>query len=151
MVGPLPYLKVSEADVRAAASAGPFPAESMWLHATYPNRLLVILHVGLIPSCWWGGDSCAVFGFNSADQVPLSRSGDWLVEIRSCALPGSSAKAWWVPPSAVQRLWHHGCAISIDRAERAAECNQPPKVDGCGCELVDTVREQQEAWRATWR
>jgi hypothetical protein len=150
MVGPLPYLTLSHADVRVAATAGPFPTESTWLHATYPDRLGAILHVGLIPSCWWGGDSCAVFGFDSAEEIPRCRSGDLLLEVRSCALPGSSAKAWWVPPSAIQRVSHRGRAISITGARQDAAHGQPPSVDGCGCDLVDIVRDQQEAWRATW-
>lgn len=137
--------------MRAAARTGPFPAESTWWHATYPDRLLAILQAGLISSCWCGGDSCAVFGFDGAEEVPGSRSGDWLVEVRSCALPGSSAKAWWVPPSAIQRLWRDGHAISVAQALQVAERGKPPTVDGCGCELTDVVREQQEAWRATWR
>jgi hypothetical protein len=146
-VGPVPYLFLSETEVRAASASGPFPPETNWIHATYPDRLASVLREGLIPSCWWGGDSCAVFGFDRPDEVPMCRRDDWLLEVRSRALPGS-VKAWWVPPTAIQRLWRGGQPVSIHEGLMQGVPAGPPIQDGCSCDLAEIVREQQAGWRA---
>jgi hypothetical protein len=148
-VGPLPYLDLPEGELRAAAESGPYPAETTWFHATYPDRLPLILRTGLIPSCWWGGDSCAVFGVAAHDGVGVMRQDDPLIEVRSCALP-DSPKAWWVPPFAIRGVWLHGKRQPVSPDLFRISIAWPRAPDGCGCELTEMVREEQELWRRTW-
>jgi hypothetical protein len=148
-LGPLPYLHLSEDEVRGAAIAGPFPSEATWFHVTYADRLPIVLRTGLIPSCWFGGDSCAVFGFEGHVEVPLMRQSDWILEIRSYALAGP-AKAWWVPPSSIHGLWRGGVAHHVPPATYVFQRRWPRQIDGCDCSLSGIVGEQQALWRSTW-
>jgi hypothetical protein len=148
-LGPLPFLHLSEDEVRGAAIGGPFPSEATWFHMTYPDRLSIILRTGLIPTCWFGGDSCAVFGLERHEEVPLMRKGDWILEIRSCALAGP-AKAWWVPLSSIYRLWRGGVAHHVPPATFDDQPHWPRQIHGCDCSLSDIVSEQQALWRSTW-
>ena len=130
-------------------AAGPFAAEATWFHMTYSDRLPIILRTGLIPSCWFGGDTCAVFGLERHDEGPMMRKSDWILEIRSCALAGP-AKAWWVPPSSICGLWRGAVAHPVPRASNEGRPRWPRQIDGCDCSLSDLVHEQQALWRTTW-
>src|SRR6266542_6251002 len=61
---------LSHADLQGAATAGAFPIESTWLHATYADRLPAILRAGLIPSCWWVAIAIGFARSRAARQRP---------------------------------------------------------------------------------
>lgn len=149
LAGPLPYLNASVPRLRQLASSGPYPEVKTWFHATYSGRLNIILRTGLIPSCWWGGDTCGVFGFDRLDELCSARRDDWVLEVRSCALP-VDVKAWWVPRSAIRGFWRKGQRQIPPPLIRDVTPLWPREPAGCGCELHELVREQQEIWRRTW-
>jgi hypothetical protein len=148
-LGPITYLDLSEAAIQAAIEAGPYPTERTWFHATYSDRLPLIARTGLIPSCWWGGDSCAIFGVDQPRDVSLVRRADPLIEVRSRALD-YSVKAWWVPPSAIQGVLLGSERRSLSPERDAGSLVWSHEPDGCGCELREIVREQQQLWRQRW-
>lgn len=148
LVGPLTYMPLDMDSVRAALD-GPYPESRTWYHATWEPALGAILRVGLIPSCWWGGDSCCVFGYDRPEELPEGRRSGWTLEVSSRALTGQ-LRAWWVPPSGVRGAWHEGLFWS--RSELRAQFPDPAPVtrEGCYCELSELVSEQQRLWRSTW-
>jgi hypothetical protein len=148
-IGPVVYLDISEDSIREALESGPYPAETTWLHATYSDRLPLIARTGLIPSCWWGGDSCAIFGVRRRQDLGLVRRSDPLIEVRSRALH-DSAKAWWVPPSAIKGVWRGTRRLRLTTGSPSGSPVWPREPNGCSCELREIVREQQLLWRETW-
>ena len=144
VVGPVTYLKMSPAEVRAAL-AGPYPAESVWFHATSYEAAISAIHCGLIPSCWWGLDSCCVFGCNRLDDVPAYRRAGWILEVHSAALD-NQLKAWWVPAAAIHGVWHEG--VFHDRADFRSQAPRLPVVkETCCCDLAELTAIEIAAWR----
>jgi hypothetical protein len=142
-LGPLTYLFLSAAEVRAALG-GVFGREAVWFHATDEVAARSAALQGLLPSCWVGGDCCCVFGH---DDRARTRRGQWLLEIHSLALPGQ-LKAWWVPPQAIRGAWHGGAFIPADELRRGAVALAEP--DGsCDCDLAALTTEQIALWRAS--
>jgi hypothetical protein len=142
--GPVPYLTD---DPRVANELLQQPSAEpvrTWWHVTYEHLLPMVAATGLIPSCWHGGDTCAVFGIDSLTAAPSWRSDDWIVEVRSSA-PLGPVKAWWVPPGAILGAWQRGRFYQLKRDPGA----EPPIVDGCPCPLSEICREQQRRWLAT--
>ena len=143
--GPLTYLHMTEAEVRAALEAAPRPPVARWYHATTEQAARAAVVQGLVPSCWCEGDSCCVFGYSSLEELPPRRRRDWLIEIESRALPGQ-LKAWWVPPQAIRGAHHQGHFYT------AGELRDRPTplievAETCGCELAEINREQIARWR----
>jgi hypothetical protein len=150
LLGPLPYLHLSLEAARAALGAGPYPSETTWFHVTYDPVLPMILRTGLVPACWWGGDTCAIFGIDALEKVPTWRRHDWIIEIHSPALPGQ-VKAWWVPSSAIRGAWRHGIFYPADALPSPASARPPSLNRGCECEFASLVGEQQQRWHGSWR
>jgi hypothetical protein len=152
LTGPVTYLTDDEDAARAMLDRGEFPAPTTWWHVTDPARLPTILAKGLVPGCWRGGDTCAVFGIDALADAPGWRRHDWILEIHSAALSGQ-AKAWWVPPAAIRGAWRFDTFISARLLHDAYPLEAPPSgvADGCPCSLTRLSRDQQAAWRATWR
>lgn len=82
------------------------PPLRTWYHGTWGNRVASIARYGLLPSCWFGGDCCCVFGFESRLFESYAKYGDWVVEIRSRVVADADLKAWWVPPTCIVGAWH---------------------------------------------
>jgi hypothetical protein len=140
-LGPLTYLPLDLAAVRAALD-GDYERPRTWFHATNEAAARSAAVQGLLPSCWVGGD-CCVFGH---DETERARRGDWLLEIRSPALPGQ-LKAWWVPPQAVRGAWHRGRFVGRNELRQGAVALYA--VHGsCDCELAALTVEQVARWRA---
>ena len=141
--GPLTYLPLTEAEVRAARS-GPFRSPVVWYHRTGEAEAASAAWQGLIPSCWVGGDGCCVFGVE--DPAAGSRlRGDWVLEIVSPALP-EQQKAWWVPPAAIRGAWYAGVYHYADDLRlRGRPLLDPP--GSCACELATVVAEEIARWR----
>lgn len=127
-----------------------FALAKTWWHATYASRLDSVLRFGLLPACWFGGDTCAVFGLDDLGGLPSWRTPDWLIEVHSSALPGP-AKAWWVAPGAIRGGWFRGNFVPrlalLQASDLEPTAGQQP--DGCACVLSDVCREQQNLWRAS--
>lgn len=140
--GPVVYL-AQDAESARAMLAGRRAGYAQWFHATCLDGAIQAAHRGLIPSCWRGGDTCAVFGVDALRDVH-SHHGEWVLKIRSCALPGQ-LKAWWVPPERIMGAWHAGEFIS-SRALRTRPPGPPPAFAGCPCELAGVVAEQIACW-----
>lgn len=148
IVGPVTYLKMSAAEVKAAL-AGPYPAKSVWFHATSDEVAVSAAHYGLIPSCWWGSDSCCVFGCARLDDVPAYRRTAWILEIHSAALD-DQLKAWWVPPTAIRGAWHQG--LFHDRTDLLEHMPRLPEInDTCYCDLAQLTSAQIVSWRLSIR
>lgn len=151
-VGPVTYLTDEEPIARALLADGALPPVTTWWHVTYPDRLASIISAGLVPSCWWGGDGCAVFGMDQLSDAPGWRPDDWVLEIQSPALPGS-AKAWWVPARAIVGAWRHGRFHTVDELPRLRPAVQSQFINtpaGCSCPLTKLCGDQQTVWRSTW-
>jgi hypothetical protein len=144
-LGPVTYLPIGEDEVEAALLT-PAPEEQTWFHATNEYAARAACRQGLIPSCWVGGDSCCVFGYDTRGDIPAYR-GEWVLEIRSHAL-ASQLKAWWVPVNAIRRIWTRGEALLPSAVAARAVRLASPK--GCDCELAGQTKAQIERWRATW-
>lgn len=143
--GPLTYLPLTEAEVRVARD-GPFRPSVVWYHRTDDAQAASAAWQGLIPSCWVGGDGCCVFGVDERDGASAFR-GDWILEIRSSALPAQQ-KAWWVPAAAIRGAWHEGVFCDAgELRERGGPLLNP--ANSCGCELSAVVAEEIAAWRET--
>ena len=121
------------------------PPPAIWFHATSREGATSAARWGILPGCWRGHDTCAIFGVESLDGVH-AHHGDWILEIRSRAL-ACQAKAWWVPPRSILGAWHER-AFTRAQALRAADAS-PPALRACSCGLSGLVREQIAAWRAT--
>jgi hypothetical protein len=142
-LGPLTYLSLSEVQVRATLR-GDYGAARVWFHATDETAARSAALRGLLPSCWFRGDCCCVFGHDDREQA---RRGQWLLEIRSPALPGQ-LKAWWVPPQAIRGAWHGGTFIPAEELKEGAIALTD--VDGsCDCDLAALTAEQIVLWRAS--
>jgi hypothetical protein len=152
LTGPVTYLTDDPNAARALLDHGEFPEPTTWWHVTDLGSLSSVLVIGLVPGCWRGGDTCAVFGIDALADVPRWRRHDPIVEIRSAALPGQ-VKAWWVPPTAIRGVWRSGTFIPAHQLSDAYPLQIPPSdiTDGCPCRLTRLSRDQQTAWRATWR
>jgi hypothetical protein len=98
---PIPYTGLVE-----VLHGGNTPLLRTWYHGTWGNRVASIAQYGLLPSCWFGGDCCCVFGFESQMFESYSKYSDWIVEIRSRVVANADLKAWWVPPSHIVGAWH---------------------------------------------
>jgi hypothetical protein len=142
-LGPLTYLFLSEAEVRAALG-GEYGEERLWFHATDEAAARSAALQGLLPSCWLGGDCCCVFGHDDREQA---RRGEWLLEILSPALPGQ-LKAWWVPPEAIRGAWHHGAFVPAAELRQNAVPLCGPST-ACECDLGRLTAEQVSRWRAS--
>ena len=143
--GPLVYLRLTEAEVRAARG-GPFRPVVVWYHRTDEAQAASAAWQGLIPSCWVGGDGCCVFGVEDRTGGGTFR-GDWVLEIRSRALP-EQQKAWWVPAAAIVGAWHDDVFYDADELRRRGR----PLLDAagsCACDLASVVAEEVAAWRET--
>lgn len=143
--GPLTYMFLSPSEVAEHLAGGAFSPRRVWLHATSVEAARAIARQGIVPSCWVGGDSCGVFGYDSAEEIPMYRRQAWLVEVESAALAGQ-IKAWWVPPSAIRGAWHDGAFVTA--AELRAEDAPLLEPVGCACELSAITSEQIACWRA---
>lgn len=145
-LGPVTYLPISPAEV-AQALLGACPPTTIWYHATLDSRLHQVCAAGVLPSCWWGGDSCCVFGYDRIEDVPGVRSKGWILEVESAALAGD-LKAWWVPPTAIRGAWRGGTFHR--RGDLAGAPSQPPDIgDGCSCDLTELVSSEKARWRQT--
>jgi hypothetical protein len=152
LAGPVPYIVDDVPSARLLLAAPELPAESTWWHVTYPDNLASVLAIGLTPSCWWGGDTCAVFGIDSRANVPTWRSDDWVLEINTCALE-DDAKAWWVPASRIRGAWRQNRFFTRAQLIAPAHSHRDQTLrvtDGCRCSLSPICHQQQSAWRATW-
>jgi hypothetical protein len=143
-LGPVVYTAGSVAEARARLAVAP-PPRRIWLHATTEAVVRRAVFEGLTPSCWRGGDCCAVCGRDRPEDVHLHEP-DWLAEVESDALAGE-LKSWWVPASAIRGAWHNQ---EFFTREALREGQEPPKPSGgcqCHCELRELCSEQYEAWR----
>lgn len=147
LLGPVTYMLLGIEGVRAALR-GPYPERRIWYHATWESTLGSILRVGIIPSCWWGGDGCCVFGYDRWEEIPEHRRNAWVLDVHSSALPGQ-LKAWWVPPSAIRGAWHDGTLHEPAELRSRHPATPLEATDGCSCELRWLVAEQQRFWRTT--
>ena len=144
--GPVTYLPLSPEEVQASMTESA-PAERTWFHATNERAARAICRQGLIPSCWTGGDSCCVFGYNEVSQIPVYR-GEWVLEVRSHALE-SQLKAWWVPAGAIRGVWRNGKFYSAATLRATlGVLAEPP--GGCACELSSITEGQIALWRGSW-
>lgn len=146
--GPIPYLTDDPAaalDLLGRRQLG--RKSGRWFHGTYDDAIGAIAVSGLIPSCWRGGDTCAVFGAARRADVAGSRQHDWVVEVRSVTLP-HDLRSWWVPPQAIRGAWRGDSFVDHANLPRAAL--DLPAPDGCRCALTDVCRRQQQEWADTW-
>ncbi len=145
LAGPLPYLDITPEQLERLR-AGPYARPRTWYHATHGGAVAAILAEGLIPSCWWGGDGCCVFGYETLDDA-RSRETGWVIEIRSEALE-CDLKAWWVPRSRIVGVWHetsfHPAEQPAHRPHRRATVR-----DKCGCDLAPICEAEAQLWRET--
>lgn len=88
------------------------PPQLTWYHRTRAENVASIVRLGLIPSCWFGGDCCCVFGVDTLGFAVATDPEEWVIEIRSRAEPGTDLKAWWVPPNRIEGAWHLGHFVS---------------------------------------
>jgi len=142
--GPVPYLLDDEAEARETL-AGPRGASVRWFHATDVEAGFIAVQQGLAPSCWRGGDCCAVCGHAGLEDVHVHQ-GRCVLEILSPALPGQ-VKAWWVPPSFIQGAWLEDVFMTADEMRAAAPPAPADNARPCNCGLSQLVEEQIGAWR----
>jgi hypothetical protein len=147
-LGPVTYLPLSPDAVREALT-GEYPPNRTWFHATWERSLGSILRAGLIPSCWWGGDACCVFGYDRREDIPQHRASGWILEFHSRALE-DQLKAWWVPVSALRGAWRWDRFWSVDELRRQFTGSAAATTHGCYCELSELSVEQQRLWQTTW-
>jgi hypothetical protein len=139
--GPVTYLAGSNAELEELLAAN-YPAPATWFHGTTREAAISACWQGLVPSCWWNGDSCCVFGVDSLGMVGPHH--DWVLEIHSPATPGQ-LKAWWVPPHAIRGAWHSGLfAPAAMLREMGSPLLRPT---GCSCELAAKTAEEIGEWR----
>ena len=144
IIGPVTYLQLTPEEARLALEQGPYPEVRRWFHATAEEVASIALRYGLVPGCWLGGDTCAVFGRDSIHDFPTYRQNAWFLEVESEALP-DQLRAFWVPHAAINHVWHHGLTVNV-----AASNDQPRIRGGCSCELSNLCREEQARWRRSW-
>jgi hypothetical protein len=126
---------------------GEAPAEQIWYHATHESAARAACRQGLIPSCWTGGDSCCVFGYDKMEDIPVHR-GEWVIEVRSRALD-SQLKAWWVPVGAITGVWLRGTFLSVEQI-RVSITSLAQPTGNCICELSALTAFETSRWRETW-
>ncbi len=144
--GPLTYLPLTASEVRSALR-GDYPKPRVWYHATLQAHVPSICQFGLVPSCWYGGDSCCIFGADERWEAAARGTG-WVIEIESASSVGQ-LKAWWVPAGALRGAWHQDHFYA--RRELALGAARPPPVgDGCQCDLSALVKEEIRRWRMSW-
>lgn len=146
--GPVPYLTDSELEARRLLAGAQPTREVVWYHATSVDVTQIAAHLGLVPSCWHGGDCCVVFGAANAHDVKPSR-GDALIEICSRAIPGQ-LRAWWVPRSRIRGAWIGEKFVPTARLRNPSLAFMDD-IRPCGCPLSNIVAEQQQMWRRTWQ
>jgi len=139
--GPATVLATSEEELRALMRAN-FPAVSVWFHGTNRAAAASAAWQGLVPSCWCGGDNCCVFG--EAHRAAVAPHHDWVIDIRSAALPGQ-LKAWWVPPQFIEGAWNEGHFYGPDDLRAMGGPLLRPV--GCRCELAGATATQLKDWR----
>lgn len=100
---PIPYTGQVEPVHR-----GNIPARRTWYHATWEERVGAIARWGLLPSCWFGGDCCCVFGYDTSEGAAASLPNRWIIEVQSRVEADTDLKAWWVPPWCISGAWHQG-------------------------------------------
>jgi hypothetical protein len=151
--GPVPYLH-DDGRVPANRFNSELPSTvRTWWHLTHEPVPAIAARQGLIPSCWFGGDSCVVFGHD--DFEPGEASEDIsVIEVRSRALAGQ-LKALWVPWFCVVGVWRGRDFVpSRDLLAEQGQISDPVERCGCGvsnfCELSSFMTEQQDLWRSTW-
>ncbi len=145
-IGPVTYLPLAPHEVRDLMKGEP-PIERTWFHATHERAARAACRQGLIPSCWTGGDSCCVFGYDDMDQIPIHR-GEWVLEVLSHALE-SQLKAWWVPATAISGVWRRGRFTRADALRVPSSWLSAPS-GSCACDLADLTTTQIKRWRTTW-
>jgi len=147
-VGLVVYL-TDDAERARRLLAGPSARYRRWFHATTPEAAVSALQYGLVPSCWLGGDCCAVCGHDSRSDVH-SHQGEAILLVEGAALPGQ-LKAWWVPASAIVGVFTDDGFST--RAEVLARAPAPAlsKCRPCRCGLSDLCAEQISRWRALGR
>ncbi len=142
--GPVTYLQLSRPQI-LAAMRGPYPASRTWYHATSWDAAVSACRYGLLPSCWWGSDTCCVCGYDRPEDLPEYRRRDWILEIHSAALPGQ-VKCWWVPAYAIQGGWYE--RSFHQRSDLLTGSPSIPKVgDGCWCDLSALSAAEIYDWR----
>jgi len=135
---------MSPVEVKAALG-GAYPPESVWFHATGHEAAISAIHYGLLPSCWWGSDSCCVFGCERLDDIPAYRRAGWILEIYSAALD-IQLKAWWVPARVIRGAWHEG--VFHDRTDLQSQVPRLPAIkDTCDCDLAPLTAAEIVSWR----
>lgn len=145
MRGPVTYLHLSPEEVDDAFR-GPRPPIRRWFHATRAEFIGSICVQGILPSCWSGGDTCGVCGYDKLTQLP-AELGQWALEVESPALPGD-LKAWWVPSTAIRGAWCDGLFYPADALRIDARPLLTPT--GCPCEMSAMTDDQIAIWRTTW-
>jgi hypothetical protein len=143
-LGPITYLYLSVPEVERALETGPYRPMTRWFHATTREVAALALEQGLTPSCWRHRDTCAIFGYDSIDDLPAYRQSSWILEIESAALTGQ-LKAWWAPARSIRAVWHKGRRRAV--APRLIYPELRGQVDGCACELSELTRAEQLTWR----
>lgn len=141
---PIPYTGRTE-----ILSLENIPAVRTWYHGTWTNRVASIARLGLLPSCWFGGQCCCVFGFDALDSIPYHKYGDWIIEIRSRVDPETHAKAWWVPSQWIIGAWNKGQFYIPERLFAIPGDTIPPGLGQLGCSDKLCAR-QYEIWCATY-
>lgn len=144
-LGPITYLHLMPTEVDEALRSAR-PPVSRWFHATRAEFVGSICLQGVLPSCWSGGDTCGVCGYDTLAQVP-AELGQWAIEVESAALPGE-LKAWWVPPTAVRGAWVDGLFYPAEELRVDAKPLLQPVA--CSCELASHTQAQISLWRSLY-
>lgn len=144
--GPITYLANLTVVEAREALMGAYLPMTTWFHQTGRAEAASAAWQGLIPSCWVGGDGCCVFGDDNRDTVSPFR-GDWVVEVRSRALP-EQQKAWWVPSAQIIGAWSDDIFYPPDALRALGPALLNP-TGTCACDLAELVAEQVALWRET--
>ncbi len=141
---PIPYTGRSK-----MVSGNNIPAVRTWYHGTWANHVASIAQLGLVPSCWFGGVCCCVFGFDTSDFTLYQKYGDWMVEVKSRVDAGTDAKAWWVPPQRIVGAWHKGQFYTRESLLTVPGNPILGRLWRIGC-FDKLCRRQYEIWRTTY-
>jgi hypothetical protein len=150
IVGPVTYLTDDPIECQRLME-GPLPAIRKWFHGTSERVARLACIQGIVPGGWIqaGGQCCGILGYDSLNEFLDRRNHLWIIEIFGPALDGD-VKAWWVPPSSIQGVWHGETFIprelmAAQHDEVAAEFRC-----GCNCNLKEICVQQRAVWQATW-
>jgi len=149
-VGPVTYLTDDPIECQRLME-GPPPSIRKWFHGTDERAARLACVQGIVPGCWIhaGGRCCGILGYDSLDEFLSRRNHLWIVEILGPAR-GGDVKAWWVPQSYIQGVWH-GESFIPRESMAAQSCESPTALhSGCSCNLTEMCAQQQAIWRATW-